>query len=711
MISRSEVRTRVTVTGEEQAQAKLRRVEGALNTVAGGTRGLASAFASIGPGAAVMGAGIGAAVVTITGLSAAAEKAASALGRLGMRGGDVSAVATAFEQLASPELLANIQRSTGRLVSSFDTMRLSVQLLRAGISESDIPRWFQLVTRAAQDTGQNVQASLERMTTALVSGRISAFQRLGIDVGAVRDRVREMGLSMETAAGRSAALSSIMETLSGQLGAADNSAGNLNDAFTQLSTVWSDWYDSVARAFSEDTNLVAFFSELAVVLGEQLPDSVRTAHVLVDFSTEAIVLGSRASVEFTNFGIAVLNLSEALLGVQRFFETANPMTWVTWAQGEQTATESAIARINTMRESLTAFRNTASDVSDIISSLRARAEQRTTAEISQSAQGQSVWSTLDDELASFGPGTGPYSQISGAATNAPPSHSRRPGRRTAPEIVDMGALLDAETITTQLIEGARELWTIEQGISEATGDVATSFDTVLDSLSALGAPFERQQSAMEIQNQLLMRQLELQTSIAEREQQRIAAIERGITAFSRYSQVAVTSGNVVADIFGKLAQAHQQEAMNAKAGSRVAKEQAREAEKMGRVQGSILAGVSFVKAAMELGASISSFASQNYVAGAQHLASMASYTAAGILALRNLGGRASQGSVAVSSAGGYAKSQSSEEKNESTQSSASIQIYTMGYSQASLGRELESARWQLQRSGVDSYMTPAGNML
>ena len=192
MISRSEVRTKVTVTGEEQAQDKLKRVENALNTVAGGTRGLSSAFTSLGPGAAVAGAAAGAAAVAITGMAVAAEKASSALYSLGMRGGDVSAVATAFERLASPQLLNNIQQSTGRLVSSFDAMRLSTQMLRAGIQESNLPHWFQLVTRAAQDTGQNVIQSLESMSTALSSGRISAFQRLGVDVASIREQVREL---------------------------------------------------------------------------------------------------------------------------------------------------------------------------------------------------------------------------------------------------------------------------------------------------------------------------------------------------------------------------------------------------------------------------------------------------------------------------------------------------------------------------------------
>ena len=45
---------------------------------------------------------------------------------LGMRGGEVSAVANAFERLVSPGFLSRLQQSTGGLVSNFNLMREAI---------------------------------------------------------------------------------------------------------------------------------------------------------------------------------------------------------------------------------------------------------------------------------------------------------------------------------------------------------------------------------------------------------------------------------------------------------------------------------------------------------------------------------------------------------------------------------------------------------
>jgi len=212
-----------------------------------------------------------AAGVALGSLAAAASTAANyvrivgqAIYDLGMRGGDVSAVATAFERIASPRLLSQLREATGGLSRGLDLMRESTQALRAGlVTEDEIGRWYRAVTRGAQDTGESVEDLQRALGTMLTTGEMEeVLGKLGVSVTNVREEVAAAGETMETVRGKSLALSLALNQLEMSTSNVDNSAGNLNDIFTQLTVSATNLHDEFARGFSESSRMRDVFRGL-----------------------------------------------------------------------------------------------------------------------------------------------------------------------------------------------------------------------------------------------------------------------------------------------------------------------------------------------------------------------------------------------------------------------------------------------------------------
>jgi len=309
------------------ANRRLREFGETLKSAGGGVGSFTERVAGMSTPLTVAAGAAAAVTGAVVAVAAAAREGAEALYELGMRGGDVSAVATAFERVASPELLGNMSEVTGGLVRELDLMRLANQALRTElVDEETFTRWSQVVTRAAQDTGRDVVRSLEAMTTTLAGGGTESLNQIGVNVLRVNQEVRKLGLSAETEAGRIVALELAMEQLNEDLGEADNSAGNLNDAWTAISVAVSDWTDRVARAFSENQALVQFFGDLQEAMEENAPSAEEMADLLVRLGASGVTALRGLAEAAIPLAQAILRLAQA----QAYWQAAtNPIEWFT----------------------------------------------------------------------------------------------------------------------------------------------------------------------------------------------------------------------------------------------------------------------------------------------------------------------------------------------------------------------------------------------
>ena len=173
---------------------------------------------------------------------------------------------------------------------------------------------------------------------------------------------------------------------------------------------------------------------------------------------------------------------------------------------------------------------------------------------------------------------------------------------------------------------------------------------------------------------------------------RLASQERQQQAF-QLAGTFTQLGGTIAGVYGQLAASEE-------AGSK-------EAERYGKIQGGILAAMSFVNGAIETARAIASAASYDYVAMAEHAAAAAAFFAAGAMAVRDLGGTATAAPAGPRAGTAYAPTTAEGSTDEGGGGGMSIQIYTMGGSSARLGQEIGRANRELARSGIDAPMSGA----
>lgn len=200
------------------------------------------------------------------------------------------------------------------------------------------------------------------------------------------------------------------------------------------------------------------------------------------------------------------------------------------------------------------------------------------------------------------------------------------------------------------------------------------------------------QKEIDLQQELFEASQRAAEKEAETTAARAAAIESAVDKVAGYGDALNTIGGAVANIFGQL--------------SSEQKEGSKSAEKYKKIQGGILAGISFVYAAIEIAKAISDGAGFNYVGMAGHIASSVAYIAAGALALRNLGGSSQQPSG--SSAGSFKPAEKPPASQATATGGTDVVIFTLGYGQGRLGRELVKASDAFPRSGLARNMAGAG---
>lgn len=266
------VKTRIELEGAEAYVQKTTRATKSVKDLNDTSKQSKSAFEEMRAGAALAAPYIAAIGTAATVAIGAITQLGRSLYDLGMRGGSVSAVATAFERIASPELLGKVNEAAGGLSRNIDLMRESTQALRAGlVDEDEIARWYRAVTRGAQDTGESVQDMHRALGNMLSGGGMEeVLTKLGVNVGRIRDEMRDAGLSMESAKDRSVALDLALAELERATGGTGNEASNLNDTWARLANTIGDSHDEFARGFSESSRMRDVFRGL----NEQLSTGV-----------------------------------------------------------------------------------------------------------------------------------------------------------------------------------------------------------------------------------------------------------------------------------------------------------------------------------------------------------------------------------------------------------------------------------------------------
>jgi hypothetical protein len=203
-----------------------------------------------------------------------------------------------------------------------------------------------------------------------------------------------------------------------------------------------------------------------------------------------------------------------------------------------------------------------------------------------------------------------------------------------------------------------------------------------ENLDRMNANLDREQEIHEFRMQML----------EDEKEQRQALAQRAIEDLQVYGGAVGQVGGAFANVFGGLADRMED-------GSDAAK-------KYGAIQGGILAAIAYVHAAIEYAAAISDLASQNYGAGSQHLASAIAYTAAGSMALADLGGSASAPPGGTGGASFVPERERVETTGEGGGTTIVIQAWGMDSSR--MAQTVDQGRRRALRSGVDMPMVPAG---
>jgi hypothetical protein len=201
---------------------------------------------------------------------------------------------------------------------------------------------------------------------------------------------------------------------------------------------------------------------------------------------------------------------------------------------------------------------------------------------------------------------------------------------------------------------------------------------------------EAELEAMEARSEMMARLRDEERASREAEAENL---RRKIGAMEGYAGAFMTVGSAVSDVFGQLASSEEE-------GSEAAKRYA-------KTQGSILAAMSFVNAAIEVARAVGSY--PDVIGIAAHAASAAAYIVAGGMAISQLGGDATAPATsAAAPTSSYVPEQATKGESAGAPSGAYVQILTMGGTSARLGQEMLRAERDMQRAGLDGYMSGGG---
>ncbi|MHC4644082.1 MAG: hypothetical protein ACYTBJ_01175 [Planctomycetota bacterium] len=327
-MAKGKVETTVKILGTDVAAKKLKEVERAFDDVSGGAGALNRRLRDIGPKHAVAISGITAAFQALGGVVSLVTQAAQTAGQafiaLGQRGGDVSAIAQAFDRFGDTEVLSRLNAVSGGLLTNTELMAGYTQAMRAGIvSQEDFIGAIETTVRAAQDMGKNMTGSIQAVITAMSGGGMEGLGQLGVNVLEIRERLQNMGETMESTTGRAMAFEMALVQMREDMGRVSNSAGHLGDVWQQLYVIAKNFIDKVGQGFAENQQLMAFFQSFATALQESLPPANELAEIFVRMAASLIDLAQSVA----RAGMFITKLFNSMFTGYRILNMTNPLNW------------------------------------------------------------------------------------------------------------------------------------------------------------------------------------------------------------------------------------------------------------------------------------------------------------------------------------------------------------------------------------------------
>ena len=253
---------------DQGAQSRLKRLEGFIR---GGFR------------AGIVGAMVFVAARVVRAWQDAAQKIRGLL----ERAGDVQAIRTAFESLATArgldpsDLLARLERASRGTASGFDLMRTANEAMQAGLpgTEQDLARVLEVSRRLGKSLGVDAEESFRRFVQAVIRGRRQILDDIGVVVDfdeAHEALAKRLGTTVQklTEEERAAA------RLEGALAGAETRVKSLGDEqFTtrervqQLSTATRNFVDHMLVGIAESprfTRQLEFMADAALGTADAL---------------------------------------------------------------------------------------------------------------------------------------------------------------------------------------------------------------------------------------------------------------------------------------------------------------------------------------------------------------------------------------------------------------------------------------------------------
>jgi hypothetical protein len=699
-MSSATVQTRVALQGDREVKQQLRGVETSFRGLAQGVGGIIPSLSALGGVGAAVGAGLLVLRTQLVLVQRASELAARAFVDLARRGSEVDAIASRFARLAPQETLDRMVALTGHQVRARDIMRSYAQSIEVGlVPAAEFEQWLRRITTMAHGAGEDPAEWLERFSEVLSGGGLENMRRLGVNVQQVQGAVREMGLSMESARGRTVALELSAKQLDARMGSVHRSATNLGQAWTSTSNQLGDYLDRVGRVVATSPALIRALESITGSVGGLAPAAEMAGRAITIMARNLITTfgGAAAFIEgviaetargiadtLELFGELVSMPSTGIPGIEQargLLPSAELLSrWEDTARGAEATSQ----RLRRALDEMTA----AATGSPLVAGTQARG----------GAGGSQFWMQDLKETpgrpGGGGGGTDPVLQMQEEILERMRAREEGEASRAQRERDDIAR--------TAMVQRA-----YQDGIFEhlrARKDADRDLHEERMAAAQVEAEQERQRH---------------EQAIADAEEKRRLLMESVNSYFSGIGQIAGTTEQVVGMIGDRLEQnlATQISSLEAMGKNRqeiaaLTKEQAKNVATWRKVEGVALGIKYAIEGGGEIAKSIGSY--PDPIGIATHAASAAMYFVQSGLAFSQLaqsgGGAAGAGAATAKATSSFRPSQPDRAQQINTRPSAqaaTIHYYSLGRTSSDLGRVLREADWQRERTGTQAQ-TPRG---
>lgn len=687
----------IKVEGAERAESDLRGIERGLDSLSGGAGGVAQGLRGISAEAGIAIAGITALAAAARAAAAVARELGQRLYALGQSGSTVAAVSTAFERLASPQLLGRLRESTRGMVEDIDLMTNATRAMQTGIvSGGQLPEWFELAARSARTMGRDVTEVLRSVTDSLTGRGLEGLQQLGVNAAQIQERVQAMGLSMETTRGQTVAMSMALQQLRDNLASTGQSVSTLGGAWRTLEVDVRNYYGAVAEEFATNQTLIDFFAELRASLESQAPSAREAADALADLAVvllEASQAGLSVASTITrvavNLGVLIevarrWGMAVSTLG---FSELGRETSDLERALNAATSTADRMDSVVTAMDGpLENLRRRMSEGSDAIDGQAQSVDTLTSAyaRLAEEMDQDALGAALQQSVTDFDPNARGRGIVAQSVAEGHPSNKitrRGGGERDARadeewrRIVEQNAQFE-EALHNQRVKAVDDENTLLERQLELQENIATvRRQAIDDEISAQEVMAQwREQAIADAE-----RQIEVNQAVAD------ALKDQQAQAAERTDQLVSETTSMMGAITGL-----------SKTVVAAVKANAANTEQAAKAEGIFLVAYNSVMAATELAESIRAFYKQDYSSGAGHLIAMAAYISAAALAGSKLGG----GSATTPSGGSYKPAERPEAPQRETGDRVQvINLFAVERPTGPLGQQLERATYERERQG------------